>query len=121
MIQKLIADQPPSEPAEIDAAVFLRIIAEAYRPRIEVAHIHLFLRRVEPLRRELFLPLAADIPQVTRPLGIENQLLGYVYLVDENCKIRWAGCATAESGEAESLRKATAVLMKRLRAEKDGK
>lgn len=52
---------------------------------------------------------------MTQPLGIENQLLGYVYLVDENCKIRWAGCATAKPEETDSLRKSTAVLMKRMK------
>ncbi|BEI93796.1 uncharacterized protein CcaverHIS019_0602550 [Cutaneotrichosporon cavernicola] len=50
---------------------------------------------------------------ITGPLGIDNKILGYVYLVDENAKIRWAGCAMAQPKEAEDLRRAAAVLMRR--------
>ncbi|WOO82663.1 Mitochondrial ATPase complex subunit ATP10 [Vanrija pseudolonga] len=50
---------------------------------------------------------------VSRPLGIENKLLGYVYLVDENAKVRWAGCAQATPKETEDLRRAAAVLVRR--------
>lgn len=79
-----------------------------------MADVPLLVGRVEPDRRRSQPTRRADA-QITRPLGIENQLLGYVYLVDENCKIRWAGCATAKPEETESLRKSTAVLMKRLK------
>lgn len=44
---------------------------------------------------------------------MENKLLGYVFLVDENAKIRWAGCATAQPKEVEDLRRAAAVLIRR--------
>ncbi|KAL1409071.1 Mitochondrial ATPase complex subunit atp10 [Vanrija albida] len=54
---------------------------------------------------------------VSRPLGIENKLLGYVYLVDENAKVRWAGCAQATPKETEDLRRAAAVLVRRHVAE----
>jgi ATPase complex subunit ATP10 len=50
---------------------------------------------------------------INHPLGIENKILGYVYLVDPNLKIRWAGNAMATELESENLRRATAVLMKR--------
>lgn len=45
---------------------------------------------------------------------MENSILGYVYLVDQNLKVRWAGCGPATPKEAEDLRTATAVLMRRL-------
>ncbi|GFZ49355.1 hypothetical protein JCM24511_07475 [Saitozyma sp. JCM 24511] len=51
---------------------------------------------------------------VTGPLGIENKLLGYVFLVDHNLKVRWAGCGPATPKETEDLRTATAVLMRRM-------
>ncbi|RSH81404.1 Mitochondrial ATPase complex subunit atp10 [Saitozyma podzolica] len=51
---------------------------------------------------------------VTGPLGIENRLLGYVFLVDHNLKVRWAGCGPATPKETEDLRTATAVLMRRM-------
>ena len=52
--------------------------------------------------------------QIKGPLGIENNMLGYVYLVDAQCKIRWAGCGMASEEETTNLRRATAVLMGRM-------
>ena len=43
-----------------------------------------------------------------------NSKVGYVYLIDENLKVRWGGCADATLKEAESLEKCTGVLLKRL-------
>jgi len=48
------------------------------------------------------------------PMGMTNSKVGYVYLVDENLKIRWAGCADATEKEAQSLETCTGVLLKRL-------
>ncbi|KAL5341844.1 ATP10 protein-domain-containing protein [Aspergillus crustosus] len=36
-------------------------------------------------------------------IGVLNSRVGFVYLLDENCRIRWAGCAEAEPEELESL------------------
>jgi len=47
-------------------------------------------------------------------MGMTNSKVGYVYLVDENLKIRWAGCADATEREAQSLETCTGVLLKRL-------
>ena len=43
-----------------------------------------------------------------------NKHIGYVYLVDENCKIRWAGCGFAKPDETIALRNCTRVLLQRL-------
>ena len=43
-----------------------------------------------------------------------NSRVGYVYLIDENLKIRWGGCADATPKEAESLEICTGILLKRL-------
>ncbi|WWC90865.1 uncharacterized protein L201_005802 [Kwoniella dendrophila CBS 6074] len=51
---------------------------------------------------------------VTNPLGLDNKLLGYCYLVDQNMKIRWAGCGQATPQESQALRRATAVLLGRV-------
>lgn len=40
---------------------------------------------------------------VKQSLGIANGKAGYVYLVDEDCKIRWAACGEAAEGENEGL------------------
>lgn len=36
-------------------------------------------------------------------IGIMNGKVGYVFLLDENCRIRWAGSGPAEEGELEGL------------------
>ena len=51
---------------------------------------------------------------VRDPLGMTNSKVGYVYLIDENLKIRWGGCADATLKEAQSLESCTGVLLKRL-------
>ena len=48
-----------------------------------------------------------------------NSKVGYVYLIDENLKIRWGGCADATLKEAQSLESCTGVLLKRLEEKRD--
>jgi ATPase complex subunit ATP10 len=50
---------------------------------------------------------------VREPLGMTNSRIGYVYLVDENLKIRWAACADAMEEEEEALVCCTGVLLNR--------
>lgn len=42
--------------------------------------------------------LYKDISRARRYIGMSNQYIGYVFLIDENCKIRWTahGIATPE-------------------------
>lgn len=40
---------------------------------------------------------------VRESIGALNGRVGYVYLVDDECKIRWAGSAVAEGAEKEDL------------------
>lgn len=61
----------------------------------------------------MLLPLRPN-NQVVRPLSLENKLLGYVFLVDQNAKVRWAGCGGAWPEETENLRRAAAVLIRRM-------
>lgn len=42
-----------------------------------------------------------------------NSRIGYVYLVDENLKVRWAACADAKEEEEEALIRCTGVLLNR--------
>lgn len=48
------------------------------------------------------------------PLGMVNNRVGYVYLVDEDLRIRWGGCADAKPEEAQALQNCTGVLLNRL-------
>lgn len=41
--------------------------------------------------------------EMKESIGLLNESVGYVYLVDRDCKIRWAGSAQAEPAERESL------------------
>jgi mitochondrial ATPase complex subunit ATP10 len=44
-----------------------------------------------------------------------NSRIGYVYLVDENLKVRWAACAEAKTEEEEALIRCAGVLINRLK------
>lgn len=45
-----------------------------------------------------------ELPNVVREtLGLVNKTVGYVFLVDEECRIRWAGSGQARPDEKESL------------------
>ncbi|KAE8226019.1 hypothetical protein CF319_g1333 [Tilletia indica] len=46
-------------------------------------------------------------------LHLHNKHVGYVFLVDQRCRIRWAGGGFAEEGEREALRACTGVLLAR--------
>ncbi|CAK5282386.1 unnamed protein product [Mycena citricolor] len=54
------------------------------------------------------------------PMALDNKLVGYVYLIDENLKIRWAAGGDATMSELKALETCTAVLLNRL-AEKQKK
>ena len=53
------------------------------------------------------------------PLGMNNKHIGFVYLLDANLKVRWAGGGLALPSEAESLKRCAKVLLDRM--EKGGK
>jgi len=50
---------------------------------------------------------------VRESLGMSNSRIGYVYLVDENVKIRWAACADGKTEEEEALIRCAGVLVNR--------
>ncbi|WVO22924.1 uncharacterized protein IAS62_004267 [Cryptococcus decagattii] len=52
---------------------------------------------------------------IIEPLGLGNSLLGYVFLVDHNAKVRWAACGLATEDEVKSFRRAAAVLVGRMK------
>jgi ATPase complex subunit ATP10 len=41
--------------------------------------------------------------EMKESIGLLNESVGYVYLVDQECRIRWAGNAVAEPAERESM------------------
>ncbi|KAH9478451.1 Mitochondrial ATPase complex subunit ATP10 [Psilocybe cubensis] len=65
-----------------------------------------------------YLVSSQNMEYVRDPLGMTNSKVGYVYLIDENLKIRWGGSADATLEEAQSLESCTGVLLKRLEERK---
>lgn len=55
--------------------------------------------------------------EIREAIGLLNAKVGYVYLVDKDCRIRWAGSGDSEDHEKLGLIRAT----ERLLAEMDGK
>ena len=65
-----------------------------------------------------YLVSTQNMEYVRDALGMTNSRVGYVFLIDENLKIRWGGCADATDEEVRSLESCTGVLLKRLEREK---
>jgi len=52
------------------------------------------------------------LPQTVKDsIGIMNDKIGYVFLLDRNCKIRWSACADALDSEKDSLVKGIQKLL----------
>jgi len=81
--------------------------------------VHLFLSslrsKIPPHQHTRYLVSRQNVEYVREPLGMTNSRIGYVYLVDENLKIRWAACADAKEEEEEALIRCAGVLLKRHR------
>ncbi|EJC99371.1 uncharacterized protein FOMMEDRAFT_94188, partial [Fomitiporia mediterranea MF3/22] len=73
------------------------------------------LRRNIPKELHPFYLLSRQNMEYLRePLGMNNKHIGFVYLVDENLKVRWAGGGLAVPQESESLMRCTKVLLERM-------
>ncbi|KAI3613157.1 f1f0 atp synthase assembly protein atp10 [Moniliophthora roreri] len=73
------------------------------------------LRAATPAHeRPFYLLSSQNLEYLREPLGIDNDRVGYVYLIDEELRIRWAGCADATLEEAKALEVCTGVLLRRL-------
>lgn len=71
------------------------------------------LRRIVPKEDHgrYFIIKKGFTPSIKDSIGFLNRAIGYTYLVDEECRIRWAASADAEPGEAVSLARLTAKLI----------
>ncbi|KAF2401097.1 hypothetical protein EJ06DRAFT_529256 [Trichodelitschia bisporula] len=71
------------------------------------AILKLFERRLRGMRDEKdwekYFLLRSLPKEVREEIGVVNGKVGYVYLVDENCKIRWAGSGDANETEKQAL------------------
>jgi len=53
--------------------------------------------------------------KIRETIGLLNGRVGYVYLVDQDCKIRWAGSGDAEGTEMEDMNRGFAKLVNEAR------
>jgi len=58
---------------------------------------------------------------IREAIGVLNSKVGYTFLVDKECRIRWAGSAHAQPEEKESLLRGVRRLLEEHQARKEGK
>lgn len=59
--------------------------------------------------------------EIRDAIGLLNSKVGYTYLLDENCKIRWAGSGPAEEDEKDGLVKGVRRLLEDLKTNSKAK
>ncbi|KAI9509244.1 ATPase assembly factor ATP10, partial [Russula earlei] len=69
--------------------------------------------KIPPSQHTRYLVSRQNMEYVRESLGMTNSRIGYVYLVDENLKIRWAACADAKEEEEDALIRCVGVLLNR--------
>ncbi|CCX30396.1 ATP10 protein-domain-containing protein [Pyronema domesticum] len=75
---------------------------------IKAALVKMFFPKLQsklPLERhdKYFLIEKGMTPELKHDMGLWNGKVGYVYLIDWNCRIRWVGSGNAEPEEREAL------------------
>ena len=60
-------------------------------------------RLAKEQHRRYFLVRRGVTDALKEAIGMMNSKVGYVYLLDDECRIRWAGSGPAEVGELEAL------------------
>ncbi|KAK5123195.1 hypothetical protein LTR85_003394 [Meristemomyces frigidus] len=75
-----------------------------------------------PEEQERYFMVRRGLSEIMKEaIGLLNDKGGYVYLVDAECKIRWAGSAEAEESERESMVRCLRRLMQEARMPKQKK
>lgn len=116
-LSRILAAAPEASAQGVPAAQLLQL-------NLQLSWISSLLLRTfkGPLRRQVgeagwdkYFLVRNKIPEEIRErVGLLNSKIGYVFLVDHMCRIRWAGCGDAEPEEVESVTKG----LKRLLAER---
>lgn len=112
-----------------DANPALHDLLEEHKGRAQLVRVNVedkswlrwwILRMIAPLARKniyeenwgkYFMVRKGISEEIRESIGYLNSKVGYVYLVDGDCKIRWAGSGPARPGEVESLAKGMTKLM----------
>ncbi|KAJ7350531.1 ATP10 protein-domain-containing protein [Mycena albidolilacea] len=84
--------------------------------------VNLFLHNLRAnVPKELYgncLLSTQNMEYLREPMGCVNKMVGYIYLIDENLKIRWAAGGDATAVELKALESCLTVLLKRLEEKK---
>lgn len=72
-------------------------------------------RRVPKELQPTYLLSRQNMEYVREPLGMNNKHIGFVYLVDPNLRIRWAGGGLGLPEESDSLQRCVKVLLDRMK------
>ncbi|KAL1720621.1 ATP10 protein-domain-containing protein [Schizophyllum commune] len=70
-------------------------------------------KQVPEAEHDHYLVSSQNMEYLRGPIGMDNEKVGYVYLIDENLKIRWAAGGEPEESEIDALRTCTGVLLRR--------
>ncbi|KAI0087368.1 ATPase assembly factor ATP10 [Irpex rosettiformis] len=74
------------------------------------------IRKTMPKEQWPFYMISSqNMDYIRDDIGLRNKFIGYVFLVDDKCRIRWAGCADPQPAEIQALRTCTGNLLKRLK------
>ncbi|KAI1631786.1 ATP10 protein-domain-containing protein [Biscogniauxia mediterranea] len=98
-----------------DAAQLVRINFEP--ETLKALMIRLFMgsirRRIgEPNWHRYFIVRKGITDDIRESIGLLNAKVGYVYLLDADCRIRWAGCGPSEDHERRGLVKGLEKLVR---------
>lgn len=98
-IQQML-DQYPGAAQRVDIN-----IEENYLKQAIIGLSKPFIRRQIPVDRhgKYFIVSKGVTNEIRETIGLINAMVGYVYILDENCRIRWAACADASQEEKDTL------------------
>lgn len=91
-----------------NSGMIQKIEINVEKTRGRAALVWVFVRRLRKSRvtedwGKYFVVRRGLTDHVKMDMGFVNEKVGYVYLVDRDCKIRWAGSGEAGGGEREGL------------------
>ena len=113
-----IKDNPSLDEAiEVASDVAQRVYLNVEENWMRAGLVRMFMRGLRKSivveeHKRYFLVRRGITDAMREETGMLNSKLGYVYLVDHNCRIRWAGSAEAFPGEKESLAKGVERLVR---------
>ncbi|KAJ7018356.1 ATP10 protein-domain-containing protein [Mycena alexandri] len=101
-----------------DNPLYQRVHINIQENALKALVVKLFMHNLrDKVPKELYgncLLSTQSMEYLREPMGCTNRMVGYVYLIDENLKIRWAAGGDATLAELQALESCTAVLLKRL-------